>query len=111
MTREEAIELFKDVEVLVFRDVKQKYSHEDIEEAFKLAIEVLASESTYDIPTKGLIRCAKLDSAIQKIEDELNSLDEEFFEFDSGCGFAYRQCLSLLREINEEICDKRTYRK
>lgn len=102
MTREEAIELFKDVEVLVFRDVKQKYFHEDIEEAFKLAIGALTSESTYDIPTKGLIRCAKLDGAIQKIEDELNSLDEEYFEFDSGCGFAYRQCLSLLREIKEE---------
>lgn len=31
-----------------------------------------------DIPTKGLIRCDKLDGAIQKIEDELNSLDEYF---------------------------------
>lgn len=55
-----------------------------------------------DIPTKGLIRCDKLDGAIQKIEDELNSLDEEYFEFDSGCRFAYRQCLSLLREIKED---------
>lgn len=45
MTKQEAIELFKDVEVLVFHDVKQKYFHEDIEEAFKLAIEVLTSES------------------------------------------------------------------
>lgn len=42
------------------------------------------------------------DGAIQKIEGELNSLDEEYFEFDCGCGFAYRQCLSLLREIKEE---------
>lgn len=42
------------------------------------------------------------DGAIQKIEDELNSLDEEYFEFDSGCGFAYRQCLSLLREYGRQ---------
>ena len=44
MTKKEAIELFKDIEVLVFRDVKQNYFHEDIEDAFKKAIEALEQE-------------------------------------------------------------------
>lgn len=102
MTKKEAIELFKDIEVLVFRDVKQKYFHEDIEDAFKMAIEALEVDvrcsgfETQELVVKGGINhnfesCDKC--KYRELEPEVCQL--------MGCIHAWSEMRDCYKEVEE----------